>query len=84
LRFRKCEIPYDIEAIHKSTSKKYKKAFVLDGLPVVKDNVRIESDKQAAEITRFIEKSYSELDIEIVKVPIMSRIERVEFILKNL
>ncbi|MGE5041563.1 MAG: AAA family ATPase [Candidatus Levyibacteriota bacterium] len=83
LIFRKCLIPDFFLDIYKESARKYKKVFILDRLPFEKDHVRVEDDQDSRMIHDLLIKSYMEIGLEIVSVPVMEKKERVEFILKN-
>jgi len=59
----------------------YKKIFFLERLPMIKDDIRSESDQEAQKISDLIFATYSKLPLEIIKVLVMSPEERVKFIL---
>lgn len=61
----------------------YKKIFVLDLLPLVQDYARREDEKAQKEIHRFLIDVYSALGYSIIRVPALSPIERVNFILEH-
>lgn len=67
----------------KAKGSEYKTVFFLEQLPYVNDSVRDETKEQAEEISRALEKAYSNLNIEFTKVPVMDKKKRVEFILKK-
>src|SRR3990167_5965549 len=62
----------------------YKKVFILDPLPFVKDSVRTEDEIAQKNIQKLIIDVYESLPFPIVHVPVMPSEERVNFILKNL
>ena len=62
----------------------YKKIFILDRLPLVKDYARREDEAEQIRIHNLIIKVYSELPCPTIFVPVLPPSERVEFILKNL
>lgn len=62
----------------------YKKVFVLDSLPIVNDEVRLEDESAQKKIHECIIKVYSELSFPMVTVPVMDPEARVDFILNNL
>jgi predicted ATPase len=62
----------------------YKKVFILDRLPLVKDYARIEDEAAQIKIHELIIGVYMSLGIPVVFVPVISPEERVDFILKNL
>ncbi len=62
----------------------YKKVFILDCLPFVKDYARTEDEVAQKRIHSLLVEVYQSLGSVIVKVPVLSPEERVDFILKNL
>jgi len=62
----------------------YKKIFLLELIKYEVDYARTESQEEAMLIENLLEKSYRDLNIEIIRVPKMSVEERVKFILNNL
>ena len=62
----------------------YKKVFILDCLPVVKDYARTEDEAAQKKIHSLLVQVYESLGSPIVHVPLLSPEERVDFILKNL
>lgn len=62
----------------------YKKIFILDPLPLVKDSVRTEDAIAQKNIHRLLTETYESLPFPVVHVPVMSPEERVNFILKIL
>ena len=63
---------------------KYKKIFILDKLPLIKDYARIENKNDQTVIHDLITKVYNSLPFPVVHVPVLSPEERVKFILNNL
>ena len=63
---------------------KYKKAFILDLLPMVQDYARMEDEKEQKRIHQLLIEVYSSLQIPVVHVPILAAEKRVEYILSNL
>lgn len=76
------KIPYFSNEKYKKST--YNKIFFLERMPTEKDEIRQESDEEAEQISQHLFKSYNSLDLEIIKVPLMDRQKRVDFILKNL
>jgi predicted ATPase len=62
----------------------YKKIFILDLLPLVKDYARREDEAAQKMIHEFLVRVYEELPFPIVHVPALPADKRVEFILNNL
>ena len=62
----------------------YKKIFILDLLPLVKDDIRKEDEPAQKMIHQLINDVYSSLPFPIVHVPVLPPEDRADFILKNL
>lgn len=62
---------------------KYKAVFLLDRLRFVENEVRIEDDNTASLLDQYLEEVYTELGYTVMRVPVMSVRERVEFILSH-
>ncbi|MEK7530859.1 MAG: ATP-binding protein [Patescibacteria group bacterium] len=62
----------------------YKKVFILDPLPLAPDYARTEDESAQKKIHALITKVYESLPAPVVRVPVLPREERVDFILKNL
>lgn len=62
----------------------YKKVFILDKLPLVKDYARLESENDQTKIHNLITDVYESLPFPVVHVPVLPPSERVDFILNNL
>lgn len=62
----------------------YKKIFILDKLPLIKDYARIEDKNDQMIIQNLIIKVYESLPFPIIHVPVLAPKERVEFILNNI
>ena len=62
----------------------YKKIFILDSLPLMKDYARTEDAAAQKEIHALLVTTYKSLGFPIVEVPVLPPNERVDFILKNL
>jgi predicted ATPase len=81
-RFLKLEIDQKLkEALKKAF---YKKTFILDRLPLIKDYARLESEKDQILIHNLITEVYRSLPFPVVHVPVLNPVERVNYILKNL
>jgi predicted ATPase len=59
----------------------YKQVFFLEGLPFKKDKIRNESPETSIVIENHLWKAYIELGYKPIKVPLMRKEERVDFIL---
>ena len=62
----------------------YKKVFLMELIKYELDYARTESQEEAMMIDSLLEKSYTDIDIKVVRVPKMSVEKRVKFILDNL
>ena len=62
----------------------YKKIFILDSLPLMKDYARTEDAAAQKKIHALLVTTYKSLGFPIVEVPVLPPDERVNFILKNL
>ncbi|HLL60149.1 MAG TPA: ATP-binding protein [Candidatus Nitrosocosmicus sp.] len=77
---------FTIEDYIKSSVEKsnYKKVFLFDLLKYEKDYARTETVEEAKIIQQLLKQSYEALKIPVLKVPVMSLNERVQFILNNI
>ncbi len=62
----------------------YKKVFILDPLPLVKDSVRTEDEFAQKKIHELLIETYKSLHLPVIHVPVLPPEERVNLILKNL
>ena len=62
----------------------YKKVFILESLPLINDYARLEDETAQKRISKLIVEVYESFPFPITHVPIMTPMERVEYILKNL
>ncbi len=62
----------------------YKKIFIMDCLPLVKDYARSEDEIAQKKIHTLISEVYESLPFPVLHVPVLQPEERVDFILKNL
>ena len=62
----------------------YKKIFILDSLPLMKDYARTEDAAAQKKIHALLVTTYKSLGFPVVEVPVLPPNERVDFILKNL
>ncbi|MFZ2969612.1 MAG: ATP-binding protein [Minisyncoccia bacterium] len=75
-------INFDERTMKIFKKKPYKKIFLLEQLPLQKeDNVRIEDDQLCVRINRLIYETYSSLGYEIINIPILTLEERTRLIL---
>lgn len=63
---------------------RYKKIFVLDLLPLVPDYARLEDDASQQRIHELLIEVYTDLEYEVIHVPLLPAEHRVEFILNHL
>jgi predicted ATPase len=64
--------------------RRYATVFILDRLPFRQDGARIDHDETSDRLDTWLERDYGSLGYEIVRVPVMSREERLAFLLANL
>ena len=82
--YRFLKLPED-EKLQKTVHKfLYKKVFVLDPLPLVKDYARTEDETAQKNIHTLLVQVYEELHYPVIHVPVLPPDERVDFILKNI
>jgi len=62
---------------------RYKEIFIFERIGFKTDEVRSEDDRIASELDRLLEAAYRKLGYCPVRVPLMSIVERVDFILKR-
>jgi predicted ATPase len=72
------------DAVPECLRYRYISVFVLDRLPYQKDDVRAGDDQIAEYFESWLLRDYNALGYEIIKVPVLPREERLEFILKTL
>ena len=78
------KLDFDQELVDALKNVSYKKVFILDKLPFMKDYARTESEADQLIIHNLIIDVYIKLGFPVVFVPVLPPAERVEFILKNL
>lgn len=82
--YRFLGLPED-EKIREAMGKaSYKKVFILDPLPLVKDSVRTEDEAAQKKIHRLLTETYELLPTPVIHVPVLPPEERIDFILKNI
>jgi len=64
--------------------RRYEYVFYCEGLPVIQDGVRKESDEAAELIGRLILEAYHQMHYQPIILPVLSVEERIELILKNI
>ena len=72
------------EIIDLCKERRYKKIFLLEQLPFVKDYARIEDAKTASTLSNLLLQAYSDLGYEIVIVPPVSVKERLDIVLSHI
>jgi len=77
------KLDFDKELIEAMQHVSYKKIFILDRLPFVKDYARLEDENDQIKIHSFLIDVYKALPFPIIKVPVLDIQSRVDFILKN-
>ena len=60
---------------------RYASIFILDRLPIKQDDIRIEEDGTASFLDEWLVRDYRALGYSVVRVPVMSPQERLEFVL---
>lgn len=71
-------------AVAASQQYRYRKIYILDALPLVHDNARVEDNETAALIGRLITQAYSDLGYDIVRIPVLTIDQRVDMILADI
>lgn len=85
--YRKEGVPEDVELWDAMEPKMYKKVFILDLIGegnFKQDGARSEDWQDAVVIDQLLEKAYIDLGYELIRVPVMSLSERVEYILSRI
>lgn len=82
--YRFLNLPKDEKLTEALCTVSYKKVFILDCLPLVKDYARTEDKVAQKKIHALLVEVYESLGFPIVQVPVLPPEERVDFILKNL
>ncbi|MBC7507611.1 MAG: ATP-binding protein [Ferruginibacter sp.] len=82
--YRFLNLPEDEKLTEALLTVSYKKIFILDCLPLVKDYARTEDEAAQKKITALLVEVYESLGFPIVHVPLLPPEERVDFILKNI
>lgn len=71
------------EPIAHSRTVRYRIVFLLERLTFEKDRVRSESEETAARIETLLAESYQQLGYALIRVPVMSIVQRTDFILAH-
>ena len=82
--YRFLNLPEDEKLLKTLRTVSYKKVFILDCLPLMKDYARTEDAAAQEKIHALISEVYEAMDIPVIHVPVLPPEERVDFILKNL
>ena len=82
--YRFLNLPFDEKLTDALRMVSYKKIFILDFLPLVKDYARNEDGVAQKRIHELLIEVYESLPFPIVRVPVLSPEARVDFILINL
>jgi predicted ATPase len=82
--YRFLNLPSDKKLLEALSLVSYKKIFILDCLPFVKDYARTEDDAAQKNIHALLTEVYESLPFPVIHVPVLKPEERVDFILKNL
>ena len=82
--YRFLNLPQDEKLTEALLTVSYKKVFVLDCLPLVKDYARTEDMEAQKKIHALLLEVYKSLGFPVIQVPVLKPEERVDFILKNL
>lgn len=62
---------------------RYASVFLLNRLPYLKDGVRVADDETAAYLESWVFRDYSALGYRVIRVPVLSPEERLEFVLER-
>ena len=82
--YRFLNLPEDEKLTKALRTVSYKKVFILDCLPLIKDYARTEDVAAQRKIHALLVEVYESLGFPIVQVPVLPPEERADFILKNL
>ena len=82
--YRFLNLPEDEKLTEALLTVSYKKVFLLDCLPLVKDYARNEDEIAQKKIHALLSEVYESLPFPVIHVPVLPPGERVDFILKNL
>jgi len=64
--------------------KTYRKIFLLEQLPFVKDYAKVEDTETAKKLQFLLRKAYSDLEYEVIDIPFMPVKDRLKIILSNI
>ncbi len=82
--YRFLNLPEDEKLTAALLTVSYKKIFILDCLPIMKDYARTEDAAAQQKIHALLIEVYESLGFPIIQVPVLKPEERVDFILNNL
>ena len=82
--YRFLNLPVDKKLLEALSLVSYKKIFILDCLPFVKDYARTEDEVAQQKIQDLLIEVYESLPFPVLRVPVLQPDERVNFILKNI
>ena len=78
------KLDYDTKLIEAMHNVSYKKIFILNRLPLIKDYARTEDEAAQKKIHRLIINVYKSLPFPIAFVPVLNPNQRVKYIINNL
>lgn len=82
--YRFLNLPVEQKLTEALRTVSYKKVFLLDFLPLIKDYARTEDEAAQRKIHELLFEVYESLSFPLIHVPVLPPEERVEFILKNI
>lgn len=82
--FKHLGIPLDEHLMNAAKNASYKKVFLFDPLPLVKENLRSESEEDIKNMHEYNTEAYTSLEFDIIKVPVMPIPDRLQFVLNHL
>lgn len=82
--YREYKIPMSERVKRFIKESSYKKVFIFERLPLIREDFRPEPEEELASMNKYNEEAYKDLGHEIVKVPVMSIEDRLQFVLDNL
>ena len=77
-------LPPDKILLEALTKVVYKKVFILDRLPLIRDYARTEDEAAQKQIHELLTEVYESLPFPVVHVPVLPPNDRVDYILKNI
>jgi predicted ATPase len=82
--YKHLKIPLDEHLMKAVRTASYKKVFLFDPLPLVRENLRLESEDDLRRMHQYNTETYLALGFCTIRVPVMPIEERLQFILENL